>query len=390
VQAYAIDSQTLLTIMATLAKVFPSVEIWRMAPSDLLLVATRMPLFHDVVQLRARIKQEPFRTALMGAWSTTTLEGVLAHHVARPSLVQRVAALQGPVINTDDRIRVEFGFARSLTGTGNLHAGDIEALARDRGEERPVLVGDDVDPTLITDEEVGFAVSLGISPGGAAGWKEDQRIRYAALAEWLASRYANIPVLWRRQPGEPRTLVEKMVVGDGLAEIGDAGALAMVEPLRPLWPPVAAGIEARLLLRQGRSEAAMRAFETSLIAYRTDPWPPPSFMLRTMNLAVETARGNASETRRLFATLLVPFAVHMMDETRATALLTLAKAMPMGPACLGALTYFEPDIPWNADFLSFRAECYQSTGSDLAPRARQEFHIFLRQNPAKFPASLWK
>jgi len=129
VQAYAIDGQTLLTIMATLAQVFPSVEIWRMAPSDLLLVATRTELVHDVAQTRARMRQEPYRAALLGAWSTVTLEGVLAHHVARPSLVRRVADLQGQAINTDDRTRVEFGFARSLTGTGNLHAGDIEALA---------------------------------------------------------------------------------------------------------------------------------------------------------------------------------------------------------------------------------------------------------------------
>jgi len=118
-------------------QVFPSVEIWRMAPSTLLLVATRTELAHDVARLRTRMQQEPFRSALLGAWSTTTLEGVLAHHVARPSLVRRVAELQGSAINTDDRTRVEFGFARSLTGTGNVHAGDIEALARARGEDQP-------------------------------------------------------------------------------------------------------------------------------------------------------------------------------------------------------------------------------------------------------------
>jgi spermidine synthase len=388
VQAYAIDSQTLLTIMATLAQVFPSVEIWRMAPSDLLLVATRTPLSHNVAQARTRMQQEPFRTALLGAWSTTTLEGVLAHHVARPSLVRRVAELQGPTVNTDDRARVEFGFARSLTSTGNLHAGDVEALARAHGEDRPILIEGNVDQTLIADEEVGFAVSLGISPGGATGRGEEQRIRHATLAEWLASRYGNIPALWRRQPGEPRTLVEKMVVADGLAETGDAEALPLVEQLRPLWPPVAAGIEARLLLRQGKSEAAMRAFESSLKAYRTDPWPPPSFMLRTMNLAVETARGNPGEMQRLFATLSLPFAVHIMDEARATALIALAQAMPKGEACIRSLAYFEPDVPWNADFLAYRAHCYQTTRADLEPRAQQDLQTFLRQNPPKFPEAL--
>jgi len=388
VQAYAIDSQTLLTIMATLAQVFPSVEVWRMAPSDLLLVATRTELIHDVAQARVRMQEEPFRTALLGAWSTTTLEGVLSHHVARPSLVRRVAELNGPVINTDDRTQVEFGFARSLTSTGNLLANDVEALARMHGDERPVLVGGDVDKTLVADEEVGFAMSLGISPG--ASRVVDEQTRRAALAEWLASRYANILALWRRQPGEPRTLIEKMVVGDGLAETGDADALPVAEQLRSLWPSVAAGIEARMLLRQGKNEAALRAFETSLLVYRTDPWPPPTFMLRTMHLAIEAAWVRPAEMRRLFTTLSLPFAVHMMDEARAAALVTLAKVMPAGSACLRALAYFEPDVPWSADFLSFRAQCYLSTGSDLALRAQQDLRTFLAQNPAKFPAALVK
>ena len=386
VQAYAIDSQTLRTIMATLARVFPSVEIWRMAPSDLLLVATRAPLVHPIERARARMQEEPFRSALLGAWSTVTLEGVLSHHVARPSLIRRVAELQGPAINTDDRTLVEFGFARSLTGTGNLHATDVEALARARGEDRPVFEGGDIDPTLVDDEESAFAVSLGISPG--AGHDDAQRTRRAALAEWLASRYANIPALWGRQPGEPRTLVEKMVLGDGLAEVGDAGALAMVETLRPLWPPVAAGIEARLLLRQGHLEEAFLAFETCLVAYRTDPWPPPSFMLRTMNLAVEAARGDRARMERLFATLSAPFAVHMMDEARANALVTLAKAMPARPACVRALAYYEPDIPWNGDFLSFRAQCYQATGNALVNEARQDLDDFVAHNPVKFSTAL--
>jgi hypothetical protein len=93
---------------------------------------------------------------------------------------------------------------------------------------------------------------------------------------------------------------------------------------------------------------------------------------------------------RMFATLSLPFAVHMMDEARATALLTLARSMPPGPACVRALTYFEPDVPWNAEFLSFRAQCYQATRSSLAPHARADLLTFQGQNPAKFSESLTK
>jgi hypothetical protein len=62
--------------------------------------------------------------------------------------------------------------------------------------------------------------------------------------------------------------------------------------------------------------------------------------------------------------------------------------MPTGPACVRALSYFEPDVPWNADFLSYRAQCYQSAAADLAPHAQEDLRTFLAHNPTKFPASL--
>jgi hypothetical protein len=127
-------------------------------------VATRKPLVHDVGSLRARAAEEPFRSALLGAWSTTSLEGVLAHHVARPSFVRRIAELEGSRINTDDRALVEFGFARALTGARAIHARDVAALAHARDEDRPLLAGGDVDRDLVADERAAFDVSLGLSP----------------------------------------------------------------------------------------------------------------------------------------------------------------------------------------------------------------------------------
>ncbi|MGB8297663.1 MAG: fused MFS/spermidine synthase [Polyangia bacterium] len=388
VQAYAIDGQTLRTIMATLAQVFPYVETWFMAPSDLLLVATREPLVHDVGVLRARAAEEPFRSAMLGAWSTTSLEGVFAHHVARPSLVRAIAELEGPRINTDDRALVEFGFARALASTRAIHVRDVTGLARARDEHRPWLTGGDLDWTRVVDERVAFDVSLGLSPSIPADSTNDQRARYAALSEWVSGRYAETLGSWRRQTSEPRNPAEILAVGDGLAETGDPGTLQMAEILQPLWPTVANGIRARYFYRRGAVEEADRFFAASLIAYRSDPWPPPNFMLRTLNLAVEAARGRPDVVRRLFGVLTVPFAVHMMDEARATALVSLAAALPPGPECRQALSFFEPNVPWKADFLSFRLKCYQSLGMGLADDARTDLSHFMRDNPAHFSPRL--
>ena len=388
VQAYAIDGQTLRTILATMAQVFPNVETWIMAPSDLLLVATHKPLVHNVDVLRARVAEEPFHSALLGAWSTTSLEGVLAHYVAQPSFVRKIAELEGDRINTDDRAFVEFGFARSLTGTHSIHAQDVMALACVRDEHFPPLIGGDVDHVQIADERMAFAASLGMTLAVSADSTDDQRERYASLHAWLANRYPDILRHWGSQTSLPRNPVEMMVLGDGFAEAADATALSVAEALRPLWPAVADGIDARYLFRVGNWDEANAYFKASLVAYRNEAWPPPEFMLRTLNLAVECAQLRPETARRLFDVLSVPFAVHMMDESRDLALVSLAQAMPPGPECAQALALFEPDIPWRADFLNFRLACYQALGSPLEASAQKDLQRFLKQNPASFPARL--
>jgi spermidine synthase len=92
--------------------------------------------------------------------------------------------------------------------------------------------------------------------------------------------------------------------------------------------------------------------------------------------------------RRLFALLDIPFAVHMMDEARAQTRVALAKLLPTGPECAQALEYFEPNVPWQADFLSFRTSCYQALGASLAPAALRDLREFRGQNPELFPDQL--
>jgi hypothetical protein len=179
-----------------------------------------------------------------------------------------------------------------------------------------------------------------------------------------------------------------MVAGDLLAEAGDDSALVQAERLRAVWPPVADGIAGRLHLRQGKTAEASRAFEASLFAYRSEPWPPPTFMLRTLGLAADAARKRPELARRLFALLAVPFAVHMMDEARAETRVALARLLPPGLECAEALDYFEPNVPWQADFLSFRAGCYQALGSPLAPAALRDLAEFRRHNLPPFPDAL--
>jgi hypothetical protein len=172
-----------------------------------------------------------------------------------------------------------------------------------------------------------------------------------------------------------------MVLADVLADAADASALDLAERLRPTWPSVSDAIAGRLYLQQGDAAMASRALEASLLAYRAQPWAPPTCMLRALGLATEAARRSPVLIRRLFVVLAAPFAVHMMDEARALTRITLAGLLPPGPECVAALDYFEPNIPWQADFLSFRAECYRRTGGALAGAALDDLAELRRQSP---------
>lgn len=385
VQAYAIDARTFRTIVATLAGVFPQVEIWLMSPFDLLLVASREPIRYDAASLRARMETEPFKSAFANAWSVVSLEGVLAHHVARPTLARKIAELEGAHINTDDKTLVEFGFARSLTAEGTIHAADVMALAHTNGMDRLVIDGADTTFHTVSEERESFGMSLGSTavapPDADAGLRE----RLTALNLWTSSDYRSSLAHWKAQAQPPRNPVEAMVVADVLADAADSSALLLAEQLRPVWPSVADGVAGRLHLRKGDKVAAGRALEASLIAYQSQPWPPPTFMLRVLWLAADAVRDDPALIRRLFAVLGTPFAVHMMDESRWRTRLDLARMLPPGPECAIALAHFEPHVLWQADFLSFRAACYERLG-DAVPKAlvkdaTSDLREFRRQSP---------
>ena len=91
-QAYEVDSGTVLTVYATLGSVFPEVETWHTKQSDLILAATAEPIAYDGSRLRGRLRQEPYVSALRDAWRVSDLEGFLSHYVARPSLTRTLVS----------------------------------------------------------------------------------------------------------------------------------------------------------------------------------------------------------------------------------------------------------------------------------------------------------
>jgi spermidine synthase len=127
-QTYEVDGATIETAAATLATVFPEVQLWQTQPADLMLIASDRPIVLDVGALRKRIESEPYRSALAHVWGVSDLEGVLARFVADGSVARALADEVDVARNTDDRNFLEFGFARTLGMRGTYLSGSAHKV----------------------------------------------------------------------------------------------------------------------------------------------------------------------------------------------------------------------------------------------------------------------
>jgi spermidine synthase len=380
-QAYAIDTPTMRTVYATVGSVFPEVETWELGGNDLVLVASRKPVRYDLPRLRDRVEKEPFRSALLHTWRTSGIEGLFSHYVARASFARALAHAAGPLLNTDDRSIVEFGFARVARDFQGGSVTDIRDVARARGEHRPRLLETRIDWERSTDEWIAFRASEQNEIRLNSEMTEAQRTRAVALASFLSGRLSDFVNNWRSQPREPRGSTELAAYIAANAEVANEEVLPLIEKLRELEPLEADALLARLRLRQGRLPEATHAIVAALEGYRRDPWPWPFLMNQTLETVKELGQRNPQSIPALRAALAEPFACYLMDEARNEVLLIIARNLPMDDDCAKVLQPFEPYFPWSLDLLTWRSECYDRIHHPEAARAKAEIEEFVSAQP---------
>jgi hypothetical protein len=375
VQAYDVDEQTIATVVATLGQVLPEVEVWQIHQTDLLLVASRRPLHLDVAGLRDRIQEEPFASALRGVWRAVELEDVLARFVAGPALAREIRS-RGQEINTDDRNVVEFSFARTLSKSEPF---DVERLRRDASglkADRPALTGS-VDWDRVARQRLAIYAVAGTPPPAAGG--DAERARAQAMTQYLSGDLAAAVETFTRRGMSPEGPVETELFAEGLAEAGDARAVGYIKALRDIQPTEADAATARLALRLGRLDLARDALTSAFVRYRTDPWPSQVSMSHALALADELTLGRPELVPSLFEALGQPFAVMALEEPRRLVRLSVASHGKALEHCQEAVAPFEPWVPWRADVLRYRADCYLSTSDPRALEARGDLELFKRQ-----------
>ena len=375
-QTYDVDSQTIRTIYATICAVFPNVETWQTDTGDLLLVGTQQPIVYDYDALRTRVAQQPFRAALTHAWRVESLEGFLSHFVAPDALGRAIA--RGEPKNTDDRTLIEFGFARGLGDQGRFDMDELTALARDRRQDRPLLVRGAINwqTWAANRASIGYLDAL-VSPPSA-----DDRARHAAAEAFDKGDLTQAAAEWRAHSFPPVNTKELLTVAESLADAGSEAAANYAEQLRPWEPTDADAILARLRYRQGRSDEAVVLLERVFIGCRTDAWPSVDTIGRSIDLALTMANKQAYAVR-MFHALDKPFAAGQWEDARKYDRALLANLMEgCGPHTTAALRELEPWPPWRKDLLNLRVDCYGTAMlTDLHDKAQTDIDAFTRAEP---------
>lgn len=382
VQAYEVDSQTVRTIYATLASVFPAVETWLTEQGDLLLVGAQAPIRYDVPRLRLRIAEEPYKSALLNIMRMSTLEGLLGHYLADSAFTQAIARSEGPRLNTDDHTEAEFAFARSSGSSAHLDLKALMELAHGRQQDRPALSGEPIDWEQVAARRISMFTLTGAPAPVPLYLSASQMERARLHLGYTRGDFAGALGIALSLAWEPSDLVELSMFADLLVKGQDARAREYIERLRSLQPTEADALDGLWHLQRREIPEAAAALQSAFRRFHDDPWPSHQIMRRALRAVPELLAQDKTQAQPFYQSLATAFAVYELNEERLGQLINVAAVLDDTVHCGDALRQLGPHILWQETLLRWRLSCYRNIGQTrLAAAAERDLEDFLRHQP---------
>jgi len=384
VQAYAIDQPTFNSILVTLCSVFPQVTLWQTNYSDLVFICSREPQVHSIPRLRQTLAQEPFRAAFENGWRARDLEGVLARFLANSAGVRQFRNLIGPttIPNTDDRMVVEFGFARTVGILQGYPAPMFLGMV-EQDSAWSDFQGGSFDRQLVSEYRWQIDVQQGLDPFQKSS-KDAGSPRKVAYSNYINRNTKGVVEAWKRLATGTLSSLDLMIFGEALAETGDASATVFADRLEPIHPGEAAAIRAKWLFTQKRFAESLQETIRAIRHFRDGPWSNQELVGRLIDFSTRLADLHPSIAEQVFLEFQTPLCLFVHEDKRLNVLCGMSSTKSPTLA-LHLLHGFEPDPPWNAQFLDWRRTCYRIANDPLADTAARDYDTFIRS--AGMPAS---
>lgn len=389
VQAYEVDSQTVRTIYATLASVFPVVETWLTEQGDLLLLGAMTPIQYDVPRLRLRIAEEPYKSALVNIMRMSSLEGLLGHYLADAAFTQAIARTEGGRRNTDDHTEAEFAFARSSGSRAHLDIQALMELAHARQQDRPALSGGAIDWEQVAARRISLYTLTGASAPVPLYLNDSQRELAKLHFAYVRGDFEGALSIALSQAREPSDLVELSMFADLFVRGQHPRAREYIERLRSLQPIEAAALEGLWHLQRQEIPQAAAALEAAFRRFHDESWASHQIMKQALGVIPELLAQDKTQALRFYESLATPFAVWVLNEERLTQLVNVAAVLDDTAHCGAALSEVGPQVFWQESFLRWRLSCYRNLGQPrLAAAAAQDLEKFLSHQPQSFVRGL--
>jgi spermidine synthase len=375
VQGYEVDAQAIRQVYATLTAVFPHVETWISGPNDLLFIGHLTPPSYTLEQLRTRIAQPLYAEALKRVWLTSSVEGLLAHHLATPDFARSLLQATPAHINTDDRNLLEYGFARALSRDNTFETTQVLAMALSQEMDLPAQLAAQVDRTRLTYERLRMLANDGSTTTIPSHLTDEDQRRAEAVAAFAKGQHDAVLTLWTGKADSP---FEQLMLVESAAHAGTAEQLpSLLAAIRQDWP---ADAHMAAALSAFRDEAYDDATAQLLDGFKSLPqqvWVRLSSVQTALSLVPPLAAANHELAPQFMALLRKPFPGGLADPSRKN---TLVEIMPLLPAAqqIEVLSLFEPSPPWQREFLEFRLKIYRASAHALAPQAARDMAEFLR------------
>jgi len=384
-QGYDVDLRTARIFYATLSTVFGHIETWQTETGDLLLICSKNPVRYDIDSMRTRLAAEPFRSATTNVWRTTDLEGVFGHYIGNEKMAGTVMRYPGIPLNTDDRMLLEFAFARSRQSDSGIDFNDLRHNAALALANRPVTHGT-LDWKSVEEQRIAMLVAYNGPTRRDESMSGEQGKLLQAFNGYLGGNFEYAWTNWKSLGREPRHLGELALVAECLADRGDEAALPYIDQLAQALPTEAEAFRARLLWREKRTNDAMTAVQKCIKSLQIDPWPNPTLLERTLNIATDLVGADnvADSGAEILRLLQKPFAVYNGDYTRMLAILRASTALDHGKPgrnLLQTVEDLEPNIPWTLSFLRMRSSCYATFDPVRAAAAESDLVDYLMAEP---------